>query len=129
MTTKQIKNTMTWLNSLHNKEFNQTQECLKDDKGHCCLGVAIELFDSFSEDSDYLHQQLDQMPNTEWWIKTFGWTDVMKFTKDKVILSALNDEWGRSFPKIAEIVFKSDIGDEIKIQYNWEPGDEIPKEL
>lgn len=33
-----------WVRALRSGEFKQTKEKLRDDTGHCCLGVACEIF-------------------------------------------------------------------------------------
>lgn len=38
-----------WVEALRSGEFSQTRGCLRDGEGHCCLGVACELFVPESE--------------------------------------------------------------------------------
>jgi len=126
MTKEQCRTNMIWLNSLHNEEFSQTKDRLKDDNGHCCLGVGVELFDGFDEESVNHNGEAQQMPNLKWWTRIFGWESYRHFAGWP--LFAYNDSLKKSFPQIAEIVFTSKIGNEIKKHFDWKPGDEIPEE-
>jgi len=37
-------NQQKWVEALRSGDFKQTQGVLKDERGHCCLGVACEIF-------------------------------------------------------------------------------------
>jgi hypothetical protein len=38
------RNAMKWVNALRSGKYQQTSNWLQDETGHCCLGVACELF-------------------------------------------------------------------------------------
>lgn len=43
LTAAQRDNIKLWIEALKASKFTQTNGCLHDDKGYCCLGVAVEL--------------------------------------------------------------------------------------
>lgn len=38
------RNIKKWVKALRSGRYSQTQETLQDESGHCCLGVACEIF-------------------------------------------------------------------------------------
>lgn len=46
------KNARKWIDALRSGKYNQTRDRLKDEYGHCCLGVACEVYQEEVGDLD-----------------------------------------------------------------------------
>lgn len=87
-----------WAEALRSGEYFQTRECLHDDDGYCCLGVACKVIDPNYE-----------VPP----LFTFGSapmrTDLLKYLRGGSIdiLATFNDS-GRTFQEIADRIETDD---------------------
>lgn len=96
-----------WSNALRSGEYKQTKGKLQDLDGHCCLGVACEVFISKS-------QQLrvpgggvltGGFPGNQWkapaWLKDINRDFEIRTFKE---LFLLNDKEGLTFDEIADVL-------------------------
>lgn len=64
-----------WVKALRSGKYTQTQSRLQDANGHCCLGVACDLFiDQRKQERDAIHNFLsgdmpDEQPEAPKWLK------------------------------------------------------------
>ncbi len=88
-----------WVAALRSGNFNQTQATLKDDWGHCCLGVACEI-----QGAAFYRKKFSFIPVT--WGKRFGLpvellNGELDWTSLPFVLSSMNDK-GTPFSQIAD---------------------------
>ena len=97
---------LKWIKALRSGKFKQTTGHLKDDLGHCCLGVLCTLTpykNNYTKmgsnlDSSLINETLPQAV-----MKETGIHDSVGGLPNGVCLSKLNDD-GQSFEEIADII-------------------------
>lgn len=93
-----------WVGALRSGLFKQTRTRLQDKKGHCCLGVACELFTKKPDLNDfgYLTGVMpDEQENNPEWLNLI---DEDAYKRNGTSLSRLNDTQKLSFNEIADII-------------------------
>lgn len=111
ITPKIKKDIRTWVRALRSKKYRQTTGQLQDETGHCCLGVACDLFIPKKklqmEDAEYGNPKLmtgalpAEQAHAPAWLKKIG--DDMK-ERSNLELFELNDDNNWSFAKIANLL-------------------------
>lgn len=96
-----------WADALRSGKFKQTKGTLQDNLGHCCLGVACEIFIPKAEIKRDERGEIDggypeHQPNAPIWLKIIN--DDFYERAGGVWLSRLNDTEGYSFDDIAGII-------------------------
>jgi hypothetical protein len=94
----------TWAKALRSGEYQQVQNMLQTENGHCCLGVACELFipkpnqlrDKFGLLSGAVPGWQYLVPN---WLRTID-IDFHEMTGTKLV--SLNDSMNFTFDEIAD---------------------------
>lgn len=101
---------MKWVKALRSGKYQQTTESLRDDKGHCCLGVLCALTpykNNYTKMPNDAGNKYESLPIE---IKTLvgcSQSDpIVPFSTDgaEVSLSSLNDDHNKSFAEIADII-------------------------
>lgn len=115
------KNAKAWLKALRSGEYKQITGTLKKGVGFCCLGVACDLY---SKDKN-IRWEIDANDNGNWILGTYAdlpsevstWLGMgdfasdplVKYKKEQVALTRLNDTEKLSFKQIADAI-ESDWG-------------------
>ena len=100
-----------WLNALESGDYEQCQEFLHlKGKGHCCLGVACELFmgpPTFNNDDSVVGRWDGTSGVAPWTVQVaLGLFDDEGSSTDGSSLTGLNDS-GKTFGEIAAIIRSS----------------------
>lgn len=108
------------VDALRYGEYKQTQKCLRDENGYCCLGVACDIYNKETGEGYWgAFNQFLSGPETEYQILTYTVRDWFGFcSKNPLValagtteqLAALNDR-GFSFAEIADLIEKEYLTD------------------
>lgn len=94
-----------WVAALRSGNYKQTQERLRDESGHCCLGVLCEVFDPtrwLPDGSNYYEYQGDPSDiNLPYTVKY----EVGINSDNEDTLMEMNDS-GKTFTEIADFIEK-----------------------
>ena len=117
MKEEQKKNRAKLVAALRSGEYKQTKNCLYDGEGYCCLGVACDIFSKevggeFVIDNGHYYFRYNDGENKNYLLgevrEFFGFeTRSGSFTTengDIKNLALLNDDYGKSFLEIADII-------------------------
>ena len=106
-----------WVENLEAGEYKQTQKCLKDEEGYCCLGVLDDLYINKTQlgiwkeiaDKSYIFQDNTQSQEStltdtviDWAFKDLENSVEIYDTLGELI--RLNDECNSSFKEIASYI-------------------------
>lgn len=104
--------TQKWVEALRSGKYAQTNGCLKDDSGFCCLGVAADVI----------------APSQ--WLKTKDDQGHYRFRNQKNDAYLPIEDWNRLIPKNLKIKNKEYSGDDWDSEfYEFEPSQEEMAEL
>lgn len=98
------ENAKKWVEALRSGKFHQTKECLYDDRGYCCLGVACHIMYE-GDDSKYEGSDGELPDEVRDWLGLDGnlgeYHDGEEFYCDLV---TLNDDRNYTFAQIADVI-------------------------
>ncbi len=111
--TKKQSNELTkeWIKALRSGKYKQTQHCLEDKEGNCCLGVGCRVFDKMfpgvleieEDKSGTMFNGSDEVL-PEIVKKAFRLTSTCGTVWHDGSLSYMNDKQGMNFKEIADII-------------------------
>jgi hypothetical protein len=107
-----------WLTALRSGEYKQTTECLRDDKGYCCLGVLSDLV-AKEYPEQFKWNKFEELKVNKYQLTTTGnvesavlMDEIVDITKvpdrygkleDEQYLTKYNDD-GYTFEEIADLI-------------------------
>ena len=96
-----------WIEALRSGAYSQTRGTLQDKEGHCCLGVACELFipegSKFRGIGNYLYGILpSDQPKVPRWLCALNRDSMLRLNGTG--LTSLNDNMKMNFNEIADIL-------------------------
>jgi hypothetical protein len=95
-----------WLEALRSGKYAQTQQCLKDDSGFCCLGVAADIIDPSTwvmRPRDDFYSFVDPSGNkVSSWFNQYLYNVTGLDSDAESILMQMNDDNGSTFEQIAD---------------------------
>jgi len=112
----QIDNCRQWIEALRSGKYRQIDGVLASENGSfCCLGVACEIKNMARVIQDdgilgfkYLNNINDSMPDFNYFEFTYGFLPTTRLAKGlggiELMLSELNDNFGFTFDKIADVI-------------------------
>lgn len=104
-----------WVNALRSGKYTQTQNCLYDGEGYCCLGVLCDVLgkqfklsaaddeDIFVVEGSFNAETLPPEVRREAGVKDENGSIYFTENKEAIILSKLNDD-GVPFEEIANVI-------------------------
>ncbi len=91
-----------WLEALRSNNYKQTQHALKDERGHCVMGVLCDLYEEATGEEGF--GDYDEIPS-----RVLAWAGLpnsleVKYAGGSALLYELNDNAELDFLELADLI-------------------------